>query len=469
MPARIPSSQFSPLSQQARMAAAAAALHRLRLRWRRGERELTAGAWGLGIFLLAVVITVGLLVGRQFGGVGTASKVGFPSDGSDIVRLTLLRKAKERGAVCLDGSPPAYHIDRGSGTGVNNWVIHLEGGGWCNSVASCSSRKMTMLGSSNHMEQVSFQGILSRYQSHNPDFYNWNRLRIRYCDGASFAGNIESEVQNGTKLFFRGQRIWEAIMDELMMVGLARANKALLTGCSAGGLATFIHCDDFRARLSKDVTVKCFADAGFFLDVKDISGKRTMRSFYHDVVKLQGVANNLPKDCITRMEPSQCFFPQEIIGSIRTPFFILNPAYDFWQVIGFKFYAICCLTLAAYNGVQHILAPEGSDPTRSWLNCKYDIHKCDSSQKEILQGFRQAMLDALNSFNDKENRGIFLNSCYIHCQTISDMTWHSPSSPKVGNKTIAKAVGDWYFNRGAVAAIDCPFPCNPTCFHMKFG
>lgn len=29
-------------------------------------------------------------------------------------------------AVCLDGSPPAYHLDRGFGLGINNWLVHLE-------------------------------------------------------------------------------------------------------------------------------------------------------------------------------------------------------------------------------------------------------------------------------------------------------------------------------------------------------
>lgn len=29
-------------------------------------------------------------------------------------------------SVCLDGSPPAYHLDRGSGTGINSWLIQLE-------------------------------------------------------------------------------------------------------------------------------------------------------------------------------------------------------------------------------------------------------------------------------------------------------------------------------------------------------
>lgn len=42
--------------------------------------------------------------------------------------------------------------------------------------------------------------------------------------------------------------------------------QAFLTGCSAGGLATLIHCDDFRDLLPKDATVKCLADAGFFLN-----------------------------------------------------------------------------------------------------------------------------------------------------------------------------------------------------------
>ena len=31
-------------------------------------------------------------------------------------------------AVCLDGSAPGYHLQRGSGTGSQSWLIHLEVG-----------------------------------------------------------------------------------------------------------------------------------------------------------------------------------------------------------------------------------------------------------------------------------------------------------------------------------------------------
>lgn len=42
--------------------------------------------------------------------------------------------------------------------------------------------------------------------------------------------------------------------------------KALLSGCSAGGLASFLHCDNFTKYLPENASVKCLSDAGFFLD-----------------------------------------------------------------------------------------------------------------------------------------------------------------------------------------------------------
>lgn len=42
--------------------------------------------------------------------------------------------------------------------------------------------------------------------------------------------------------------------------------QALLSGCSAGGMASIIHCDEFRGLFPKSTKVKCLSDAGFFLD-----------------------------------------------------------------------------------------------------------------------------------------------------------------------------------------------------------
>ncbi|KAG6397714.1 hypothetical protein SASPL_143884 [Salvia splendens] len=78
-------------------------------------------------------------------------------------------------------------------------------------------------GSSNYFErQIAFTGILSDKASENPDFYNWNRMKVRYCDGASFSGEGENKAAG---LQFRGQRIYHAAMDELMSTGKHNPNQ----------------------------------------------------------------------------------------------------------------------------------------------------------------------------------------------------------------------------------------------------
>ncbi|CAM0885589.1 unnamed protein product [Alopecurus aequalis] len=362
------------------------------------------------------------------------------------IELTLLAGATEKGAVCLDGTLPGYHLQRGSGTGSNSWLIHLEGGSWCSTLKDCSDRRMTVLGSSNFMEPIRFaEGILDSNQRLNPDFYNWNKVYVRYCDGASFSGDAEAQAQDGSTLHFRGLRIYEAVIDELMEKGLANATQALLTGCSAGGLATILHCDDFSARFPQEVSVKCLADAGFFLDVKDISGERSFFSVYDGVVRLQNVRKVLPKDCLAIKDPTECFFPAELIKSIRTPMFILNSGYDSWQI-------------------RNVLIPDSSVPDKSWFSCKDNIRNCNSTQIEVLDGFRNTMVNDLKVIEGKEECGMFIDSCFTHCQTLYGISWNSLNSPRLGNKTIAEAVGDWHSGRRqGVKEIDCEYPCNPTC------
>ncbi|KQK04161.1 hypothetical protein BRADI_2g12047v3 [Brachypodium distachyon] len=188
-----------------------------------------------------------------------------------MVPITLLKSAAEKGAVCMDGTPPAYHLDPGSGAGNNSWIVNLEGGGWCNNARTCKFRTRTRHGSSDYMERhITFSGIMSASPASNPDFYSWNRVKIRYCDSASFAGD---NFDKGTGLYFRGQRIWDAAIQHLLSIGMASADQVLLTGCSAGGLAAILHCDQFSAFFAgKNTTVKCLADAGLFLDAYAYTG-----------------------------------------------------------------------------------------------------------------------------------------------------------------------------------------------------
>ncbi|KAH7834838.1 hypothetical protein Vadar_020172 [Vaccinium darrowii] len=382
---------------------------------------------------------------EAFYGISAASAAAYSNP--LLVGLTLVQGAASRGAVCLDGTPPGYHLHRGYGSGGNSWLIQLEGGGWCNTRRNCIYRKTTRRGSSNHMEKVlPFTGILSNKAEENPDFFNWNRVKVRYCDGASFAGDSKDKA---AQLQFRGQRIWEAVIEDLMSKGMRNAKQALLSGCSAGGLASILHCDEFRYKFPRTTKVKCLSDAGLFLDAVDVSGGRTLRNFFGGVVSLQGVQKNLPRTCTNHRDPTSCFFPENLIANVKTPLFILNAAYDSWQV-------------------QASLAPPSADPRGYWRDCKLNHARCSSSQIQFLQGFRNHMLNAIRGFSMSRQNGLFINSCFAHCQTERQDTWFADDSPLIGNKGIALAVGDWYFDRSGIRAIDCPYPCDKTCHNLVF-
>ncbi|KAK4424483.1 Pectin acetylesterase 10 [Sesamum alatum] len=364
-----------------------------------------------------------------------------------MVGLTLVQGAAAKGAVCLDGTLPGYHLHRGFGTGANSWLIQLEGGGWCNNLRSCIYRKTTHRGSSKYFEKlIPFTGILSNKPEENPDFFNWNRVKIRYCDGASFAGDSENKAAG---LQFRGQKIWVAAMEELMSKGMRNADQALLSGCSAGGLASILHCDEFRGLFPISTKVKCLTDAGLFMDAADVSGGHTLRSFFAGVVSLQGVQKNLPSTCTDNLDPTSCFFPQNLIANIKTPMFILNAAYDSWQL-------------------QESLAPRTADPQGNWRDCKMNNERCSASQIQFLQGFRTRMLNAVKGFATSRQNGLFINSCFAHCQSERQDTWFADDSPIINDKPVAIAVGDWYFDRASVKAIDCAYPCDRTCHNLVF-
>lgn len=190
------------------------------------------------------------------------------------------------------------------------------------------------------------------------------------------------------------------------------------------------------------------SDAGFFLDVEDISANDTISPFFHNLVNLQGVESNLNRDCLSSHSfPHQCFFPQYNLPFIRTPFFILNSAYDVYQL-------------------NHIFVPPSADLSGHWDPCKSDPAACTPNQISILQGFRLEMLTALTPFERSRIEGMFINSCFAHCQSELQDTWFAENSPRIHNKSIAEAVGDWYFGRKITKEVGCPYPCDHTCQNL---
>ncbi|XP_060211192.1 pectin acetylesterase 8-like isoform X4 [Lycium barbarum] len=360
------------------------------------------------------------------------------------VNITILESATAQGAVCLDGSPPAYHLDRGHGSGVRSWIVYLDGGGWCNSIPDCFDHSTKDLGSTKRMEQrSSFNGILHNTSEKNPEFYNWNRVRVKYCDGSSFMGDVE-QVDPDKKLFFRGARIFKAIMEDLQSKGMKNAENAILCGTSAGGLATILNCDKFKSHLPNDATVKCIADAGFFINGKTASGASYIEEMYRRIVNLHGSAKNLPSACTSVMEPSLCFFPENIVPYVQTPLFIINSVYDTWQI-------------------NNILIPPYLDPQHAWKDCSKRINNCTFGQRIIVQAFGVEFLKTFKGLPLSFTRGCFLTSCYSHGSILRPSYWFSASSPRLLHKTINEAVADWYFERAGFHQYIDPYPCARDC------
>ncbi|XP_022861935.1 pectin acetylesterase 12-like [Olea europaea var. sylvestris] len=359
-----------------------------------------------------------------------------------MVGLTLVQGAAAKGAVCLDGTLPGYHFHRGFGTGSSSWLIQLEGGGWCNSIRSCVYRKKTRRGSSTYFEKIiPFTGILSNKAQENPGQFAKKLLKILLC---------HAEISTPSDSFINQETSSCDTCGSCVVFPLIRALfQALLSGCSAGGLASILHCDKFRNLFPGRTKVKCLSDAGLFMDVIDVSGGHTIRNFFAGVVSLQGVQRNLPSTCTNHLDPTSCFFPQNLIANVRTPLFILNAAYDSWQV-------------------QESLAPSVADPRGNWHDCKMNNARCSSSQIQFLQGFRAHMMNAVKGFAKSRQNGLFLNSCFAHCQSERQDTWFADDSPVIGNKAVAIAVGDWYFDRASIKAIDCAYPCDKTCHNLVF-
>ncbi|KAH6755667.1 Pectinacetylesterase family protein, partial [Perilla frutescens var. hirtella] len=180
--------------------------------------------------------------------------------GPDNVQFTPVSNAIKRRAVCIDGSPAGYHYASGSGVGAKNWL----GGGWCSDISDCQYKRTIYLGSSSGITTANLTGMLSKRQDVNPDFYNWNRIYVYYCDQSSFLGDTEI-VDQGPNLQFRGSRIFDAVIEDLLEKGMDNADNAMLAGRSAGALAAILHCDGFRARLPNVARVKCFSDSGVFI------------------------------------------------------------------------------------------------------------------------------------------------------------------------------------------------------------
>ncbi|XP_019857269.1 PREDICTED: pectin acetylesterase 4-like [Amphimedon queenslandica] len=216
---------------------------------------------------------------------------------SKEARLVLLENHGE--AVCLDGSPPGYYFRPGTGSGANKFIVHLEGGGDCESKEECYQRSMTRLGSSSYWAKTAdFDGFLSGLEQTNKYFYNWNLVFVKYCDGSCYSGYLSKPFHvYGSPIYFKGNLIVKAIFKSLIEKEFKEATDVILTGCSAGGLGTFIFADYVKSVLPSSIKYRAIADAGYFINSLNINGEPIAKERAKTTFVFQNQTISVHKEC----------------------------------------------------------------------------------------------------------------------------------------------------------------------------
>ena len=89
--------------------------------------------------------------------------------------------------------------------------------------------------------EIPLSGSLSTNHSHS-GFANWTKFFFPYCDGSFHQGYAKNPIKyKDAQLYFRGSAITRSHIKYIdSKYNLKGANKVIVTGMSAGGIATNI-------------------------------------------------------------------------------------------------------------------------------------------------------------------------------------------------------------------------------------
>jgi len=220
---------------------------------------------------------------------------------------------------------------------------------------------------------------VSRDPNVNPVMHDWNFAWLLYCDGTSLSGRLEEPIivdgPLGEKsIYFAGSYIRDAAYtllrdrfglgsDSVNSDGDSNGNNnVVITGQSAGGLATILHINWWGKQLGEMYNIIGVTDGGYFLDY-DTSNTTNDHDYfvesYHDQMRYlyDRAKLDVNQDCVGRFKkdnhvrgrsnsslgPQACMFAQHSWPFLRHPIFVLNSRYDDWQLN----------QMLGYTSVQH--------------------------------------------------------------------------------------------------------------------
>ncbi|PIK36415.1 hypothetical protein BSL78_26760 [Apostichopus japonicus] len=354
--------------------------------------------------------------------------------------LTIVRipqsTANEMSAFCLDGSAPAYYYRRGRN---KKWVIHFPTSELCFSLEQCMQLSRINSGSSRSLEPyLAADGFLSSNSEINPDFFNWNVVRLHPCDGGLYTGDVYAESPSvHNEVYFRGFHILKCILKWLMNKGLADADEVVISGTGVGAQTVYLHLDFIRQNLPSTARVTGLADSGFIVDVLNRTRFPEIRSAIQHLYVTHHSKGSLNQKCVAvntaKLNEWRCLFPENVYSYITTPMFVVDSFFNAWSI----WFA---LDLRCYPP--------------SCENQITDLTVHGLERKERIQEI----------FQSKTN-GLYMTSCFENDFILQNRTWNEAI---VMDKDLRQAFIDWYRGEEDVPwwnYTDCFsfYACNSRC------
>ena len=336
-------------------------------------------------------------------------------------------------AKCLDGSNYRFNFLEGKGEGKKKFFFYLEGGGWCgqetlgdNFIKSCFERANSSLGS-----KIGFFGslvisrlvrLLSSKEKYNPNFYNWNKIFVRYCDGSSFISDRIYE-QNGSKIYMYGKNNLLGVLNYLKLNNnFTDADSVILSGFSAGSFATLIYANYIDTLTTKKNNTYIISDSGFFydLDEKVLKINKLVQKAYEYSTNHSDIKKLFKYYCdryLIETEPWKCLSGEYFIYNINIPILSFQNVYDSW--------------------ITRVI--NGND---CWYNKNY-IQNCSKQQMEKIYKEGNLLIEKIHNYPRYDHITLFYFRKIGHMLTYYNWIWDDKNY-SIDGLTINDIIKLWY-------------------------
>jgi hypothetical protein len=201
-------------------------------------------------------------------------------------------------------------------------------------------------------------------------------------------------------MWFRGRGIFNGMISYLQQtLGMDKGTEIILSGGSAGGLAVFYNLDHLATLLPPGVRLTGFPDAGFFLDGAHAGdGAHNYRNLFIGADPVWNVTGSGGTNlaCLADQKAGEkwkCLLAPYIAPYVKTPIFVMNSAYDAYQ-------------LGAILGTACVPAPNKAP--------------CTADQNATLLAYHDQMISDIKAVTDgKPANGVYIDGCYVHEQNVN--------------------------------------------------